>query len=188
MILEGYATLFQKRPQTLICIVTGMLVADFVLFGYLPSHKRMKSVKRARAEQRAIIAKASAEGKQLPVLKQRLQKLQKTVANYDANIPTQRALGVFLQQIANLMTEHNLSKQVVVPGKEVKAGGLNCIPVSMRCKGRLLEMFEFYKRLQNLDRLVRIEQIKLVNDTDFSGEVSMQTEVVIYYKAEAKQG
>ncbi len=188
MILEGHTTLLEKRPQLLIFIVTGMLVADFVLFGYLPSRQRMGSVKHARAEQRAVIAKASSEGEQLPAFKQQLQKLQKSVANYNANIPSERALGAFLQQIASLIDEHNLREQVVVPGKEVKAGSLNCIPVTVSCKGRLSQLFEFYKQFQRLDRLVRIEQVKLVNDSDFNGEVSMQTEAVIYYKTKTKEG
>jgi hypothetical protein len=51
----------------------------------------------------------------------------------------------------------------------------------MQCKGRLTQIFEFYKQLQKLDRLVRIEQVKLVNDSSFEGEVSMETKLVIYY-------
>jgi Tfp pilus assembly protein PilO len=58
----------------------------------------------------------------------------------------------------------------------------------MQGKGRLKQIFEFFGRLQSLDRLVRIEQVKLVNDRDFSGEVSMQTKAVIYYRTEAGQG
>jgi hypothetical protein len=42
--------------------------------------------------------------------------------------------------------------------------------------------------MQGLDRLVRIEHIKVVNDGDFTGEVMMQTEAVIYYRSEVGQG
>jgi hypothetical protein len=52
----------------------------------------------------------------------------------------------------------------------------------------LAKIFEFYKQLQSLDRLVRVEQVKLENDGDFSGEVTMQTKTVIYYRAEAVKG
>jgi len=58
----------------------------------------------------------------------------------------------------------------------------------MQCKGGVEQIFEFFKSLQNLDRLVRIEQIKLVNDQDFTGQASMQTKAVVYYRAEAEQG
>ena len=119
--------------------------------------------------------------------KEKLQKLQQTVGNYEQNVPEHRELGEFLQKIANLMNEHNLVEQVIEPAREIEADQLNCIPVDMECKGRLTEIFAFYKSLQSMDRLVRIESIKLVNDRDFSGEVSMQTKVVIYYRPQPEK-
>jgi len=59
---------------------------------------------------------------------------------------------------------------------------LTCIPVIMQCKGSLRQMFDFFRTLQALDRLVRIEHLELSNAGDFSGEVSMRADVVIYYR------
>jgi len=164
------------------------MVGGFVLLRYLPLQKKMKSVKQAQAVQRFAILKASAESEQLPALKEQLLELHKVVKNYEAKVPEQRALGEFLHRIANLMNEHNLREQLIEPGKEIKADELNCIPVSIHCKGKLKQIFGFFNSLQKLDRLVRIEEIKLVNDRDFGGEASMQTKTVIYYRAEAEQG
>jgi len=72
--------------------------------------------------------------------------------------------------------------------KEIAVKGLNCIPVDMQCKGTLAQVFEFQKQMQKLDRLVRIEHIKLANDSDFTGEVSLQTKVVIYYRPKSERG
>jgi len=36
--------------------------------------------------------------------------------------------------------------------------------------------------------LIRIERVELVNDNNFSGEVSMQTKAVIYYRDKVGQG
>ena len=180
--------LFRKRQQIAICVVAGAMVGGFVLFRYLPLQKRIKAVGQKRAAQTLAIAKAWHQSEQLPVLKEQLLKLQTAVGNHEANIPSQMALGMFLHKIANLMNEHHLREQVVAPGKEIEVNELKCIPVNMQCKGRLKQIFEFYRRMQGLDRLVRIEQVKLVNDNDFSGEVSMQTKAFIYYRPEARQG
>lgn len=164
-----------------------MFVADFVWFGCLPLHKTMKAIKQTRTALRLAIIKGTAGSKQLPVLTEQLRELQAAASNYEVNVPTQRALGVFLQQLANLMTEHNLTEQVVAPGREIEADGLNCIPIDIQCKGKLTQFFEFYKQLQRLDRSVRIEQVKLVNDNRFGGEVSMETKIVIYYRPELER-
>jgi len=161
-------------------------VADFVLFGYLPLKNRLKAIKQAGTAQNSVIAKAATQRERLPAIRQQLQGLQRVVADFEVNVPAQKSIGVFLQQIANLMSQYNLSEQVVAPGKEIKGGGLNCIPVDVQCKGKLAQIFEFYKRLQGLDRLVRIEQVSLTNDTDFSGQVSMQTMAVIYYRPQGE--
>jgi Tfp pilus assembly protein PilO len=164
------------------------MVCGFVLFRYLPLQRKTKFLRQAYAAQMLAISKASAESQQIPTIREQLLQLQTAVGNYERQIPSQRELGEFLQRIANLMNEHNLQGQLIQPGKEIKAGELNCIPVNMQCKGRLSQIFEFYRRVQGLDRLVRIEHVKLVNDGDFGGEVIMQINAVIYYRAEVGQG
>jgi Tfp pilus assembly protein PilO len=180
--------LFREKRQIAICAVAVAMVAGFVLFRYLPLRKRIKAVRHKRAVQTLAAANVWQQSRQLPVLKEQLLKLQMAVGNHEEHIPAQKALGVFMRRIANLMNEHQLKEQEIAPGKEIEVDELNCIPVNMQCKGRLKQIFEFHRRMQGLDRLVRIEQVKLVNDNNFSGEVSMQTRAFIYYKAQAEQG
>ncbi len=180
--------MFRERQQIAICVVAAVMIGGFFLFRYLPLRKRVKSVRQAHAAQMLAISKASAQSQQIPTIREQLLQLQTAVENYEQQIPAERELGVFLRRIANLMNEHNLREQLVQPGKEIKAGQLNCIPVNMQCKGRLSQIFEFYRCMQGLDRLIRIEHIKLVNDAGFSGEVSMQTKAIIYYRTGVEQG
>jgi len=180
--------LFRERRQITICVAAAVMVCGFVLFRYLPLQRKTKFLRQAYAAQMLAISKASAESQQIPIIRERLLQLQTAVGNYERQIPAQRELGEFLQRIANLMNERNLQGQLIQPGKEIKAGELKCIPVNVQCKGKLSQIFEFYRRVQGLDRLVRIEHVKLVNDGDFGGEVIMQTEAVIYYRAEVGQG
>ncbi len=180
--------LFRKRQQLMIFVAAGVIIGGFGLFRYLPLRRRIKALRQTKAVQALTIAKGTADGKQLPLLKEQLLELQRELENYEANIPERSDIGVFLQKIAGLMNEHNLRGQVIEPRKEIKAEKLNCIPVNMKCKGRLTQIFKFYRRLQGMDRLIRIEQVKLFNDSDFSGEVGVEAKAVIYYRAQARQG
>jgi Tfp pilus assembly protein PilO len=152
------------------------------LFRYMPLHKKAKALEQAKAAQALVIAKASAQSVLMAALEEKLQKQQIAVGKFEANVPSDRNIGEFLQQIAGLMNKHNLKEQIVQPGEEVKTDELNCIPIVMRCKGQLKQIFEFYKSLQAMDRLIRIEKVDLANDSDFSGEVGMETRAVIYYR------
>lgn len=175
----------RERQQVVICVVAGVMVGGFLLFRYLPLRKRIKAIAHTRVFQKAAAAKALSQSGQLPTLKEQLQELRQVVGNYEAKVPSHNGLGVFLKHIANLMNEHNLREQRIEPGGEVQAEGLNCVPVTMQCKGRLKHIFEFFDSLQSLERLVRIGWVKLQNDNHFSGEVSMQAETVIYYRPQA---
>jgi len=163
-------------------------VAGFVLFRYLPLRKKMKAVEKTRAAQTLVITKDMAKNEQLPSLIEEFEKLQSKVSNYERQIPADRELGTFLHKIADLMNSHNLKGQFVEPGEEVEGEELNYIPVNMKCRGRLKQIFEFYKSLQSLERLVRIEEVKLLNENNFSGEVNMQTQAVVYYRPQSIEG
>ena len=174
---------FRERQQITICVVAGAIVCVFLLFGYLPLHKRIKAVNQAKTAQSLAIAKGAADGRQLPLLKEQLLKLQNKLGNYKAYIPEKNTFGGFLGSVTDLMNENNLKEQEVTPGEEVKAGQFNCIPVSIRCKGELTQIFRLYRQFRELDRLIRIEQVKLSNDSGYKGQVSMETKAIIYYRA-----
>lgn len=180
--------LFRERQQLTICIIAGVIVGGFVLFRYLPLRSKMKAIRQIKSSQALTIAKGAADNKQRLLLNEQLLELRHELENYEEKIPQQSDIGVFLHKIADLMNKHNLSDQMIEPHKEIKAEKLNCIPVKMQCKGKLAQIFEFYRQLQGLDRLVRIEQVKLSNDSDFNGQVGMESMAIIYYRAKVGQG
>jgi len=175
--------IFRERQQLTICVVAGVVACVFVLFRYLPLRKRMKAVNQAKTAQTLAIAKGTADSRQLPLLKEQLLKLQNKLGNYQANIPENNTFGGFLGSVTDLMNENKLKEQEVIPGEELKADQFNCIPVSIRCKGELAQLFKLYRQFQTLDRLIRIERVKLSNDGGYKGQVSMETKAIIYYRA-----
>lgn len=180
--------LFRERKQITICIVTGVIVGGFVLFRYLPLRNQMKALEQTKSSQALVIAKSAVDSKQLFLLKEQLLKLQRELEDYEENIPENSDIGGFLHTIADLMNVYSLKEQIIEPQKKIKAENLNCIPVKMQCKGELVQIFEFYRELQKLDRLVRIEQVKLSNDKDFKGNVNMEARTVIYYRTKVGHG
>jgi Tfp pilus assembly protein PilO len=176
---------FRERQQVIICVVAGVIVSVFMLFWYLPLHKKMKAIRQAGAEQSLVIEKGNADSKKLPLINEQLLELQTRLEKYEANIPEQNTFGGFLGRIADLMNQNNLKEQEITPGEEIKTDKFHCIPITMRCKGRLEQIFKLYHQLQNLDRLVRIELVKLSNDNSFSGQITMETKAYIYYRAKA---
>jgi Tfp pilus assembly protein PilO len=171
-----------RRQQAWVYAITLLFCADFVFYGYMPSHRRMETLRTSRSQQASMIQMAVTQSKELPALKLRLKNVQKVVERYDTYIPQEASLGVFLQEIARIMTEHRLTDQVVVPGQEVESGGVGCIPVHINCKGSLKDLFGFFRDFQALERLVRIERVALKNDSEYTGQVGLETDAVVFYQ------
>jgi len=169
-----------RKQQMWVYIIAGLFVCDFVACGYIPSRQRLLALERVWTQQRKTIAMAAAQSAELPGLQRRLRDMKKAVAGFDLRVPADRASGAFLQQITGIMTDCRLAEQVVLPGKEVKTDDLSCVPIHVACKGTLTDVFRFFTRLQSLDRLVRVEKVAMDNDTDLTGQISMQVEAVIF--------
>ncbi len=176
-----------RRQQLWVLAVGGLFLADFVLYGYLPSRERLQSVTEVKSRQMQMIRTAESQSEVLGALKARLEEIDYRVGNAQSQIPDESALGLFLRQIARIMTEHDLSDQDVVFGRESVSNDLVCVPVHMKCSGNLTGIFGFFTDLQNLDRLVRIERTTLANDREFAGTVVMETDAVIFYRPQRTQ-
>lgn len=179
--------LFRGRQQVTICAIGAAIVCVFMVFWYLPLRRKTSEIKQAKAERVLTIAMGTADAQQMPLLLEQLHELQARIGDFEASIPERRAHGGFLQRITDLMRDHNLKDELIEPGDEIEADKFTCIPVSMECKGELAQISEFYRKLQSLDRLVRIEKVTLTNDESYSGQVTMKTEAVVYYRAKAGQ-
>ncbi len=180
--------MFKNKQQLIIIAAAILMICVFSLVWYLPLQKRKNAIEQAYTIQQLSLDNSTLQNKQIPALKEQFEQLGVSIGNYDLQIPKYRNLGTFLQEIAELMNKHDLKKQVVNPNVEIQTDDLNCIPVTIQCNGKLSQIFEFFNSLQNLDRLIRIEQVTLINDKNFNGQVSMQTKAFIYYKTLTKQG
>jgi Tfp pilus assembly protein PilO len=180
--------LLPGKQQIWVLVVAVLFLADFVFYGYMPSHRRLQALARARAQHEQVIDAAMAKAEALPMLEQRHKEMARLVRRYEDYVPTESALGVFLRQIPNIMADHELTNQVMVPKERVQLGDLNCIPVQMNCTGTLEGVFGFFGGLADLHRLVRIERVTLKNDSDYAGSVTMQTEAVIFCRPPKLQG
>jgi len=170
-----------SRQQLWVLTIGGLFLADFVLYGYLPSRERLQSLVEAKVRRMQLISTAEAHSHVLPSLAARLRETDRYARNYEDWIPNESALGQFLGQIARTMTKNNLSDQDVVLGQERVSNDLICIPVHMKCVGNLNGIFGFFQDLQNLGRFVRIEKTTLTNTKAFSGSVAMEADAVIFY-------
>ena len=175
----------EKRQLTILAIVVAM-AGGFLLLRWLPLRSAKAEAMMQRQQQKMIIEQSVLDGAMLRELNKQCAELSEQLSDFDDQIPSDRQIGPFLQEVSDLMKSRELSEQVIQPGEEIHENGLCCVPVEMHCRGGLEQIFEFFKALGSMQRLVRFEQVRLTNDHGFDGDVSMRTRAYIYYEESAE--
>jgi len=170
----------KEKKQLVIVGVAATMVAAFVLGRYIPLHSAKRAALRRQSDQAAVIAKGQSDRSILPGLTEQLARDTAAIANYDARVPAQRQLGEFLNDASTLMNSMKLQEPLIQPGQDTPAGELNVIPLDIRCKGTLEQLFRFYAALQRMPRIIRIQEVNLTNDRNYEGMVTMYTKAAIY--------
>lgn len=171
-----------EKQQLVIVGVIIIMLTGFTFFQYLPVKSKANTVRQRRDtllnSNQAMIMRIQ----QLPVLYKQLEDMRKSVKNYDIEIPRGREHGLFLQQIADVMSRLGLTEQRITPGLEYDKGKLICIPIDIQCRGKFGAIFELFKEFDKFDRFVQVEQVNLSNTSDYNGSLLMRAKVNIYYR------
>ena len=119
----------------------------------------------------------------IPALRGQANALRVKLADYDLRIPPDRRFADLWHRMAEAMNRHNLQDQVVQPGTETTGQIVGSIPIKLQCSGTLEQIFEFLKSLTEFERLIRIEELQLQNDADYSGWIKLDATARVYYQA-----
>ncbi|MDD5460000.1 MAG: type 4a pilus biogenesis protein PilO [Phycisphaerae bacterium] len=165
-------------------IAVVALAAAFVLFQFMPLNEKTKILKAANANLIAEDAAAAAKEKALPQLREEIARMEGQMGNFDAKIPVDRSYGSFLQELTSIMEQQGLEELMVQPGVEVKNADQFRIPVKINCTGELMQIFNFFKALEKLERVIQIEEVSLTNNDKSDGSVKMQAMINIFYRTE----
>lgn len=167
--------------QIIIIAVGILLIVGAGVFRCKPLLARTKHLKVTKAEQDMKHTNIREQMEELPHIGEEMEELRQHVGNYHKKIPNKRDFSLW-GQIAELMNSLGLKEQLIKPGNEVLGEEINSIEVTIKCGGSSSQIFDFFKKLVEFERVVRIENITLTNSTTDLGYVTMDTKAKIYFK------
>ena len=91
-----------KQQLAIFCVILAV-TAGFVFLRYMPLKNRLKTIEQTLASQKLLLSQASAEKAKLTAEQEKLLALRKASAVFDMRVPSERNLGGFLGEMANLM-------------------------------------------------------------------------------------
>lgn len=170
------------KQQIAILILAGLVFAGFVGFRYVPLARQKCAIDSQMKAQKQTIEQIAASSALLPELKQRHKEMTERLEAFSRKIPEGRNFANLWQQIADMMNVCRLTDQVVQPGAELTSQTICCIPLTIECKGTAEQMFAFFQSLENMDRLIRVDEVRFENDSNYSGCIKLTAKASVYYQ------
>ncbi|MGH2272806.1 type 4a pilus biogenesis protein PilO [Anaerohalosphaeraceae bacterium U12dextr] len=175
--------LFEKK-QIWILVVGALVCAGVAVFGYIPIAWQKHVITQILQRQAMTLEQVQQCSDQYEILLEKTAQLEPLANRFDQCVPDNRQFAALWQQIAELMSRHNLRDQQVKPGAETQNGIIHSVALDIQCNGSLQDIFEFIHALETMDRLVRIEQMDLANDKDYSGQLTMTAKAQVFYRTQ----
>jgi Tfp pilus assembly protein PilO len=174
-----------KTPETKQLVIFGVGIALILGVGFFrckPLLARTKQLKITKSNQISENAYIRKQTMQLPIVGEKMKKLRSEIGEYYNRIPRNRNFAPLWEQIAAMMKSLSLKDQLIQPDKEVLGSEINSISITIKCSGSFSQLFEFFQLMENFERVVRIEQLKLTNSLTDPGLVTMDAKAKIYYQ------
>jgi len=176
------------KQQALIILAAVIMVTGFGGLRYLPMFRQKQAMAARMVQQRQEMDEIHTHSCLLPELRHQKKELEEQLGEFTQKIPQGRDFARLWQQIADAMNACRLREQWVQPGAEQAAGRLSCIPLAIECRGSMEQIFAFVKAVEAMDRLMRLDDLKLENGADFAADLKMSARVLVYYQPEEQAG
>jgi Tfp pilus assembly protein PilO len=170
------------KKQILFLSAVVLAGVVLILFGYIPIVWQKYVIRRALERQSLTVEQVQDSIRQAAIFEKQIAELEPQVGRFERCVPQDAQFASLWRQIADLITTHDLQNQQVRPGEEIRYEDFNVVSLDIQCTGTLPKIFDFVRSLEQMDRLIRIEQMELINDKNLSGQLTFSAKAEAFYR------
>ncbi|MHC4985873.1 MAG: type IV pilus inner membrane component PilO [Planctomycetota bacterium] len=163
----------------MLAVVATVIVAVVVLV-FMPQQRELKRLKTELTTHERKLSADSQQASVVPQLLREVEAMRRRYKDFDRRLPKQKELGEFLRDISSHLAAESLSNQVIEPGSPKRSELFHTLPIVLRFEGTYLEMARFLKRLDEMERLTRVERLHLVRQPE-SDQLEAELQINIYF-------
>ena len=149
-------------------VVAVLVIALWFMFLYKPTsaetskvHKQVKEAERETLGLQAKLAQVSD--------KARNEQTKKELAVLHAAVPANPALASFIRQANQIAAQSGVNWMSVTPTEPTRATGDSAVAIGIQVKGGYAQVLDYLQRLQDLSRLVIVDNVNISGATESEG-------------------
>lgn len=168
---------------------TGLaaLMVVTVGIGVGPAAVRARDIGQQISAAQAELAKPNGGPELLEALEADLAQLHEIAGEGMTPIPASADVAGLIGQLSSMFDEAQLGEREVTTGQSEQLDEASSMPMSVTVQGPFPALLSVLTRIESLDRLVRIERLRLAGlhgrrgPIDRSGEVRASVQVEVFY-------
>ena len=175
--------IIDKHPLMILLVILFAAVA-LGASQYYPVHLQRQALRQILHKQEVKLDEIRGYAEKLPMLHREVKELEPQADDFARLFPGKQGFSELWQQIAVIMNSNHLSDQLVRPGEVTCSDNFCSIPLEIQCSGSFEDFFQFFRALENFDRLIRMEEIHIRNDNEISGRLTLHAKARVFYQPE----
>jgi Tfp pilus assembly protein PilO len=169
------------RLQLGLGAIVGLAILLFYLASYQPHDRKMNQLLSQIWLTQHDLQVSQAQAQRLPSVTADLTRLRAELADYK-KLPSKSELGDFVAQINQLHNESGLHQWTIdIKGDPQHFEQFTQQQVSLKFEGDFLNVFNFLRRAEDMQRLTRVSSI-IIHGADYkAGVVQVELNMDLYY-------
>jgi len=162
--------------------LVGVLVGATVALVFRPQGRQLYELRTQIATRQNVLESDAQKVAVVPEMLRQVQEMKQRYRDFDRKLPKRKELGGFLREISGNLSEERLANQLIEPGNPSREELFNTLPIVMKFRGSYLSLASFLKRLDEMQRLSRVEKLKIdCNAKDDSAALDIEVLLDIYF-------
>ena len=172
----------ERREQIL--TVFGVM-AVVTLFAFLVVAPRRARLAELDDQVRGLAAEVSAReqyGATIDERREALRQVDRRLVALEEWIPASEQLGDFMQRLTTASEQSELRNCSVLPESAYRTSVVEVLPIKMSFSSSFPALYAFLERVESLDRLVRVGEVRTRRDEPSSTTVETELTLQVFFQ------
>lgn len=130
------------------------------------------------------LERTRTERPKLDRLMSEIEVLDASLRELQTSVPEESDLGSLLEQLSRDLGATDVTDEAIVVQTNRSSGPFNRIPLDLRFDGGFLAMFNFMRRIETYDRIVRVDRIQIgFNRSNAEKPLRIDMQLSAYYRS-----
>jgi Tfp pilus assembly protein PilO len=177
------ASLKRLPTDTVVTLVLlGTAVATAAVGVYLPQARALAGVRSDIATRTLAMESDARVAATVPVMAKQVEEMKKRYQGFDRKMPKQKELAGFLTELSRILGSQRLATRDYRPGDPRKERFYHTLPIIMKLEGPYLSLTSFLRQIDGMERLARIQMLKVQKDPKKKGQdLDIELQMNIYF-------